>query len=374
MASIEAKIVLTGGPCAGKTTALSKLEQHLLELGYFVFIVPETATELINGGIKPFSNQGMTLDKFQNLVLQKQYHKEKLYDEAIKLIDKDKKCVILYDRGILDNKAYINQTKFDKLLEINNLDELSLMDNYNMVIHLVTAANGKREYYTLENNQARTENYEEAIALDDKTYAAWVGHSNLKRIDNKVDFEEKISKVINEVNNLLKLPKTTKKQYKYLIDNSYIDMSYLNESNSTIMHIYQLYFKNNDNLEYRLRKREYHNSSTYYYTIQKKLGNGDIEVILDKKITEEEFYHYQYKNDNILFINKTRYSFIYNNNYYRLDFFNDGTILLEIETNEINVIIPEWLNVISEVTNNPNYYNINMAKNKYKRKILTKNI
>lgn len=44
MASIEAKIVLTGGPCAGKTTALSKLEQHLLELGYFVFIVPETAT------------------------------------------------------------------------------------------------------------------------------------------------------------------------------------------------------------------------------------------------------------------------------------------------------------------------------------------
>lgn len=38
------KIVLTGGPCGGKSTGLSKIEQELTEKGYKVFIVPETAT------------------------------------------------------------------------------------------------------------------------------------------------------------------------------------------------------------------------------------------------------------------------------------------------------------------------------------------
>lgn len=46
-------IVITGGPCAGKSTGLSKIEQELVERGYRVFVVPETATEVITGGIKP---------------------------------------------------------------------------------------------------------------------------------------------------------------------------------------------------------------------------------------------------------------------------------------------------------------------------------
>ena len=46
-----AKIVITGGPCAGKTTALARIEQDLSEKGYHVFIVGESATELIKGGI-----------------------------------------------------------------------------------------------------------------------------------------------------------------------------------------------------------------------------------------------------------------------------------------------------------------------------------
>ena len=33
------KIVLTGGPCAGKTTIMSSLSQILTERGYHVFIV-----------------------------------------------------------------------------------------------------------------------------------------------------------------------------------------------------------------------------------------------------------------------------------------------------------------------------------------------
>ena len=39
---------------------------------------------------------------------------------------------------------------------------------YDMVLHLVTAADGAANYYTTENNQARYETVEEAVDIDGK--------------------------------------------------------------------------------------------------------------------------------------------------------------------------------------------------------------
>ena len=44
------RICLTGGPCAGKTTALATLNQVLTQLGFRVLQVPEAATMLMKGG------------------------------------------------------------------------------------------------------------------------------------------------------------------------------------------------------------------------------------------------------------------------------------------------------------------------------------
>ena len=44
------RICLTGGPCAGKTTALASLSNELQTRGYFVLQVPEAATMLMKGG------------------------------------------------------------------------------------------------------------------------------------------------------------------------------------------------------------------------------------------------------------------------------------------------------------------------------------
>ena len=49
------KIVITGGPCAGKTTGLSYLEQELTQMGYKVVFLNESATELILNGFGPNS-------------------------------------------------------------------------------------------------------------------------------------------------------------------------------------------------------------------------------------------------------------------------------------------------------------------------------
>ena len=44
------RILLTGGPCAGKTTAIASIAQDLTQMGYKVLVVPEAATLIANGG------------------------------------------------------------------------------------------------------------------------------------------------------------------------------------------------------------------------------------------------------------------------------------------------------------------------------------
>ena len=115
-------IVLTGGPCAGKTTIMSHLIQSLEDRGYRVFVIPETPTELILNGIFPCED--ILSDEFQKFVLDKQLMKENLY---CKLDDyfNGKKAVILCDRGILDALAYIDKGKFLELLKDRQIYGLS---------------------------------------------------------------------------------------------------------------------------------------------------------------------------------------------------------------------------------------------------------
>jgi len=48
------RIVLTGGPCGGKSTAMAMISDRLLALGFRVFRVPEAATLIITGtGLNP---------------------------------------------------------------------------------------------------------------------------------------------------------------------------------------------------------------------------------------------------------------------------------------------------------------------------------
>jgi nucleoside-triphosphatase THEP1 len=49
MADIK-KIVLTGGPCAGKTTALVRVTEYFSNIGYKVFTVPEVPTMITQSG------------------------------------------------------------------------------------------------------------------------------------------------------------------------------------------------------------------------------------------------------------------------------------------------------------------------------------
>ena len=167
------KIVLTGGPCGGKTSAISRIVQSLSEMGYSVLVVPETATELIPNGIRPFGDS-LNSYNFQKVVISKQLHKEQLYNDISFILPNDN-IVILYDRGLMDSKSYVTEEDFKELFKEFKLTESAVLSRYDAIIHLVTAADGAEEYYTLENNEARSENAEEARILDKRTLNNWVG-------------------------------------------------------------------------------------------------------------------------------------------------------------------------------------------------------
>ena len=72
-------------------------------------------------------------------------------------------------------------------------------DSYNQVLHLVSAARGAEQFYTIEHHSSRSECIELARELDLKAAEAWVGHPYVDLVDNSKDFESKINELIVKV-------------------------------------------------------------------------------------------------------------------------------------------------------------------------------
>ena len=82
------KIVITGGPCAGKSTAMSWVQNAFAQMGYTVLFVPETATELITGGVAPWTCG--TNAEYQKCQLKLQIEKEKIFEQAARTMNAEK--------------------------------------------------------------------------------------------------------------------------------------------------------------------------------------------------------------------------------------------------------------------------------------------
>lgn len=203
MGSLVAKIVLTGGPCAGKTTTISCIEEHLTKKGYHVLVLNECATEVIKWGIRPFGNGKVSVYDFQNEILNLQVYKEKRFKDILSKFPDDEKCVLISDRGVIDNKAYLGQELFDKLMNENNLHEEDYLKEYDLVLHMITVASDMENRYTKSNNTARFEDAMEAINLDKRTSEAWKNHPNLKTVPVCEYLDDKINLAIKYVDELL---------------------------------------------------------------------------------------------------------------------------------------------------------------------------
>ena len=190
--------VVTGGPSGGKTTSLKILKEYFEGKGYKVLVSEETATRLIKAGVTP-DNVG--LKTFQFLILILQLVQEIALRKAAQEM-KEEKIVILYDRAVLDNRAYIKHEIFKQMIDSLGITEDQIMGWYDIIIHMVSPALDNPEAYSLE-NIARFETVEQARQVELDTLVAYPDCEKKVVFYNDCTFPEKTDRVLKKLDEKL---------------------------------------------------------------------------------------------------------------------------------------------------------------------------
>ena len=357
------RIVLTGGPAAGKTTLISRiLKEFKQEDGWRVITIPETATDLISGfGIKPFGGC-VSMQDFQYFVIEDQLHKERLALKAAQMVPEEK-ILIIYDRAVLDDKAYITDEEFTDILSGFGMNEEELLSRYDAVLHLVTCAKGAEFAYNY-GNAARYESVEVAREKDDKTLRAWSRHPALHVIDNSVNFEEKINRGIAAIFSIIGQPAPAQSKRKYLIampDTEELVRRY-NAAAVEMMQTYLAY--TNPQAERRVRQQRNGSEYLYFYT-EKRTNSDGTRWVTERPISEKDYIAYLMEGDSSLHaVRKTKYRFALGSRRYEIDVYPFSTerAILFVYGDGADCELPEGIEVLREVTGDMEYKNRSLAR------------
>lgn len=352
------RIALTGGPCAGKTTALAKIIERFSDLGYLVYALPETPTLFSNASINFATPDRHYFYNIEKAVLKFQIQME---DTFLALAREAKQPVIIIaDRGTKDISAYMEPTIWQAMLDELGLSEVKLRDaRYDAVIHMVTAAIGAEEFYTTENNSARHETVEEARELDNRILKAWTGHPELHIVENNLDFDLKIKRTLQVISSILGEEDGSagaEQRRKFLV-RIVGEIPYGVEAE-----IHQTYITEEDGSSIRLRKRGLRGNYVYFLSQKHKLSQASKSIITERQINPDEYLNRinvispqaQVTTHRIL-----RKSFIWAKQYFELDDVQEPAMeehILEVKMPRgQEVKLPPFLELIREVTGDPDY-------------------
>ena len=193
------KIVLTGGPCGGKTVVQSAIKK---EFGDLAILVPEIATLLINNGF-PAPGKEFRWNKEWDLLFSDTILPLQLSFEKACLMTAKKNCrLMICDRGVLDVAAhfYGGTAAFCKWY---GLSEKDLLLRYEAVVHLKSMAVIDPCSYGKSNNDARFGSLSYAKRVERMTRIVWAKHPNRIIIGGQEGIEGKISTTINFVRSMM---------------------------------------------------------------------------------------------------------------------------------------------------------------------------
>ena len=362
------RIVLTGGPCAGKTTALVRIIEHFSSLGFKVFTIPEVPTLFTQAGMNYLTkNQGFFYEG-EKATLEIQLALE---DKFLRMAQECKKpSIIVCDRGAMDISAYMSPEIWESITRAVGTSTPDLRNRYDAVLHLVSAADGAEQYYTTANNAQRYEQMSEeglriARGLDKKVIKAWTGHPHLRVINNHDDFDCKMNRVIKEISNVLGLPQPIVEERKYIVE-----LTGNLPEDSIQSEITQTYLTGEPDAEIRLRKRCWGQKQVYVHTAKKKISEQE-ELVTERQINNSLYEMMLGLSDpQRNTIHKLRSSFIWKGQYFEVDTYQgqlEGLVILETKgiVEGEPVKFPPFLKVVKDVTGNEDYYNYTLAKKKY---------
>ncbi len=180
------RVVLTGGPGGGKTTAA---DLYRREIGAEVVVVPEAATLLYAGGFPRVGE--LDVRKATQRAI---YHVQTNLEDA----QAAHYCsrVLICDRGTIDGAAYWPGRSEGFFEHLGTTLEAELA-RYDAVIFFETAAVGG---ISIEGgNPMRTESLEEALVIDRKLRDLWQKHPRFIFIPHDTSFLRKVSSGLKEL-------------------------------------------------------------------------------------------------------------------------------------------------------------------------------
>jgi predicted ATPase len=174
------RVVLTGGPGGGKTTAADLFRR---ELGERVVVVPESATILFAGGF-PRSRELEARRAVQRAV----FHVQRNIEDVQSALFPER--ILLCDRGTIDGAAYWPNHEVDFFEAMGTTFEAEL-DRYDAVVFFETAAVAGS---SIEGgNPVRNETLSEAVELDRRLRELWSHHRRFLVVPHTPSFLRKIT-------------------------------------------------------------------------------------------------------------------------------------------------------------------------------------
>jgi len=202
------KFVITGGPCGGKSTGLSELTRVAQDRNYLCMVVPEVARTLISTGVDPrVLTDPAQIRIIQSTIVRLQIELEDAAESFIRFTQGERRGLIICDRGLCDNGAYMARTDWHTILSYAHTDVHHALKRYDAVFHLQSAAIGAEKHY--KNDAVRTDTPEEARILDGLTMSQWDSHPNFHLIVNphcEDSFKYKMEILVDHVKGELDKP------------------------------------------------------------------------------------------------------------------------------------------------------------------------
>lgn len=182
---LSRRIVLTGGPGAGKTAVLELVRRSSCN---HVRLLPEAAGIVFGGGF-PRSRGALVQRAAQRAIFHVQRELETTTED-------DPGAIVLCDRGTVDGAAYWPGPN-DLWSEVGTTLEAELA-RYDVVIHLRVPS---AEYN--HQNPLRTEDAIAARAIDDRIAALWANHPHRYEVAVEHDFFAKAAHALRILNEQL---------------------------------------------------------------------------------------------------------------------------------------------------------------------------
>jgi len=174
------RIVLTGGPGAGKTTAADLFRR---EIGDTVVLVPESATTLFAGGFPRVPDE-----EARRSVQSAIFAVQRALEDIQASLFPDR--VLLCDRGTIDGAAYWPDGEAEFFTRMGTTQEAE-MARYDVVLFFESASVAG---ISIEGgNRYRVESTDEAFQLDRRLRALWSGHPRFHLVPHNASFLRKIT-------------------------------------------------------------------------------------------------------------------------------------------------------------------------------------